>query len=285
MAAFHFAARKDGFSGNMCKKKSFAPKAVCFAPPRLTVAGTNPIRKSKKGENRRIALLDDDPKENENLRTLIDAYAAAHNYDIRCETFTSGKALLGRERFDLYFLDYVMDEMDGVAVGRALNEKFSGAITVCYLTGIEAAASEIINAEIGAVGFLTKPVKTELLYQKLDRFYSAAFGGRLQFKKEGHALETVFVQEILYAEAADKRTRVHFRRGEETYHHSFSEMERILSAYPMFLRIHRSYIINLLHVKSYDARNVMMQNGDVLPLKVRNFAATYRSFVFKEIND
>ena len=29
----------------------------------------------------RIALLDDDPKENENLRTLIDAYAAAHNFE------------------------------------------------------------------------------------------------------------------------------------------------------------------------------------------------------------
>ena len=230
----------------------------------------------------RIALLDDDPKENDNLCALIDAYAARRNYDIICEKFTSGRELLKRDRFDLYFLDYVMDEMNGVAVGQALHEKYSGAVTICYLTGIEGAAGEIINAEIGAVGFLTKPVSVERLYQKLDRFYSAAFGGHLQLKK-GRATETVYAQEIFYAEAADKRTRVHFRLKEEEYHHSFSEMERILSAYPSFCRIHRSYIINMLHVKAYDAKSVMMEGGDVLPLKRRDFAKLYRSFVFNEI--
>lgn len=230
----------------------------------------------------RIALLDDDPRENENLCALIDAYAARRRYDIVCEKFTSGKALLSRERFDLYFLDYVMDEMNGIDVGRALNEKFGGAVTVCYLTGMEGAASEIINAEIGAVAFLTKPVSPELLYQKLDRFYSAAVGGRLLLKK-GLAVETVYAREIFYAEAADKRTRIHFRSGEETYSHSFTETERILSAYPFFFRIHRSYIVNMLHVKAYDVKSVMMNNGDVLPLKAKDFAKTYRDLVFSEI--
>lgn len=230
----------------------------------------------------RIALLDDEQKENDNLCALIDAYAARHNYEILCEKFTSGKELLKRDRYDLYFLDYVMDEMNGVAVGQALQKKFSGAVTICYLTGIEGAASEIINAEIGAVGFLTKPVSVERLYQKLDRFYRASFGGQLQLKK-GRVAETVYVKEILYAEAADKRTRVRFRAGEELYHHSFSEMERLLSAYPSFFRIHRSYIVNMLHVKAHDAKSVMMTNGDTLPLKAKDFAKVYRSFVFNEI--
>lgn len=230
----------------------------------------------------RIALLDDEQKENDRLCALIDAYAAQRKYDIICEKFTSGKELLKRDRFDLYFLDYVMEEMNGVAVGQALREKYSGAVTICYLTGMEGAAGEIINAEIGAVGFLTKPVNAELLYKKLDRFYSAAFGGHLQLKK-GRVTETVYAQEIFYAEAADKRTRIHFRLSEEIYHHSFSETERILSAFPSFCRIHRSYIVNMLHVKAYDGKSVMMSNGDVLPLKVKDFAKIYRSFVFNEI--
>ena len=128
----------------------------------------------------RIALLDDEQRENDNLCALIDDYAARRGYDIICEKFTSGKELLKRDRFDLYFLDYVMEEMNGVAVGQALHEKYRGAVTICYLTGIEGAASEIINAEIGAVGFLTKPVSAELLYKKLDRFCSAAFSTPIQ---------------------------------------------------------------------------------------------------------
>lgn len=229
-----------------------------------------------------IALLDDEPKENEKLCALIDAYAAGRGYEIKCETFTSGKELLARDRFDLYFLDYVMDEMNGVAVGRALHEKFSGAVMICYLTGIEGAASEIINAEIGAVAFLTKPVSTELLYQKLDRFYNTAVGGRMQLKK-GRITEIVYAQEIFYAEASDKRTCVHFRLGEKIYHHSFSEMERLLKEYPFFCRIHRSYIINMQHVKAYDVKSVMMNNGDVLPLKIKDFAKIYRNYVFNEV--
>lgn len=230
----------------------------------------------------RIALLDDEQRENEHLGGLIDAYAIRHGYDIVCEKFTSGRELLRRDRYDLYFLDYVMDEMNGVEVGRALNEKFRGAVTICYLTGIEAAATEVINAEIGAVGFLTKPVSPERLYQKLDRFYKASFGSRLLLKK-GYAVETVYPREILYAEAADKRTRLCFRAGEETYSHSFSEMERMLSDDPCFFRIHRSYIVNMLHVRSYDARSVTSVNGDVLPLKAKDFARIYRDFVFREI--
>ena len=230
----------------------------------------------------RIALLDDEQKENERLSELIADHAIRHGYDIVCEKFTSGKELLRRDRFDLYFLDYVMDEMNGVEVGRALYQKFRGAVTICYLTGIEAAATEVINAEIGAVGFLKKPVSAELLYQKLDRFYKASFSGRLQLKK-GLSVETVYAREIIYAEAADKRTRVHFSFGEETYHHSFSAMERILSDYPSFFRIHRSYIVNMLHVRSYDVKSVMMTNGDVLPLKAKDFAKIYRCFIFNEM--
>lgn len=229
-----------------------------------------------------IALLDDDPRENENLYSLINAYAILRKYDISCEQFTSGRALLSRERFDLYFLDYVMDEMDGVAVGQALCEKFGGAVTICYLTGIETAAVEVINAGVGAAGFLTKPVSTELLYRKLDSFYNENFGGRLQLKK-GRSTETVYTREIIYAEAADKRTIIRFPAGEETYHHSFSETERILSVHPAFFRIHRSYIVNMQHVKSYDTKSVMMDNGDVLPLKNADFAKTYRNFIFNEI--
>ena len=225
----------------------------------------------------RIALLDDEQKENENLYALINAYAMQRGYDIKCETFTSGKALLARDRFDLYFLDYVMNEMK-----RGRDKKFNGAVTICYLTGIAAAATAVINAEIGAVGFLEKPVSAKLLYEKLDRFYKSSFGGRLLLKN-GLSVETVYAREILYAEAADKRTRVHFRVGEATYRHSFSEMERILSDNPSFFRIHRSYIINMLHVKSYDVKNVMMINGDVLPLKAKDFAKVYRNFIFNEI--
>ena len=78
-----------------------------------------------------IALLDDEMHENENLRAMIKVYAFERNYDIHCETFTDGRELLKRDRFDLYFLDFRMDGMDGIEVAKALKEKYNNAVTIC----------------------------------------------------------------------------------------------------------------------------------------------------------
>lgn len=227
----------------------------------------------------RVALLDDEPRENENLRTMVERYAAQHDYDIHCETFTDGRTLLEAERFDLYFLDYRMDGMDGVAVGRALFDRYQKTVSICYLTGVEAAAVDVINAQIGAVGFLKKPVTQETLHPLLDRVCIDAFEGRLLLKK-GRLKEAVNVNRILYLEAANKLTRVHFQNGEEAYSHPFTELERLLTPYPAFIRIHRSFIVNMTFIKAYDAKKVLLTDGTVLPLKSNKFEKRYRDFVF-----
>ena len=226
-----------------------------------------------------IALLDDERAENENLKGLIDAYALKNGYDIRCDTFTSGADLLKEEKFDLYFLDYIMDEMDGIEVAKALKKKFSSAVTICFLTSYEKAAAEVINQQIYADGFLSKPVSREALREMLDRFYNTSFFKRLELKKGG-AYKTVYPQDILYVEASGKRSTVHFYDSAEEFNYLLSDIENDFLPKELFCRIHRSYIINMMFVSSYDAKTVTLKNGEVLPLKTRDFRLTYRKFNF-----
>ncbi len=230
----------------------------------------------------RIALCDDESASNEMLRALIDDYALKHDYDIRCDTYVSGRKLLEKDRYDLYFLDYFMDEMDGLAVAAALNEKFNSAVTVCFLTNYESAAIEIINRQIYADGFLKKPVEPKLLYDKLDKFYKTSSWGRLELK-QGRSFRTVFARDILYIEADKKSSVVNFADSAETFSHMLSEMEQLLSGGKMFIRIHRSYIVNMMHIASYDAKSVTLTNGVVLPLKAKDFQKTYREFIFNQM--
>ena len=78
----------------------------------------------------RIAICDDEAHETVHLEQLIAAYAFKHDYDLQCERFTDGRDLLQREKFDLYFLDFYMAPMDGIAVAQALKEKFSHAVNL-----------------------------------------------------------------------------------------------------------------------------------------------------------
>ena len=228
----------------------------------------------------RIAICDDELQETLHLEQLIKTYAFQHDYDLQCERFTDGRDLLQREKFDLYFLDFYMEPMDGIAVAQALKEKFSHAVTVCYLTSYEGAAMQIINHRIYADGFLKKPVEPKLLYDKLEQFYRASFSGRLELKK-GKGYQTVYTQDVLYIEADGKRSTFHFADHTESYNYLLTKLESEVLHNVCFYRIHRSFIVNLQYVLRYDSKTVTLTDGTVLPLKTRNFRDVYRDYLFQ----
>ena len=226
----------------------------------------------------RIALCDDEARETAQLEQLIRAYAFSRNYDLQCERFQSGRDLLQRDKFDLYFLDFCMDEMNGIDVAKALKEKYSHAVTICYLTNYDAAAAQIINQGIHADGFLKKPVDAKQLEEKLDQFYRLSFFNRLELR-QGKRFQTVFAQDILYAEADNKQIRLHLFDRVEDYNYLLRDFESLLPA-GLFFRVQRSYLVNLQYIDSYDAKSVRLKNGETLPLKSKDFQKAYHNFMF-----
>jgi len=226
----------------------------------------------------RIALLDDEARETEQLEQLIRAYGFSRNYDLQCERFQSGSELLQRDKFDLYFLDFCMDGMNGIDVAKALKEKYSHAVTICYLTNYDAAAAQIINQGIHADGFLKKPVDQKQLEEKLDQFYRLSFFNRLELR-QGKRFQTVFAQDILYAEADNKQIRLHLFDRVEDYNYLLRDFESLLPA-GLFFRVQRSYLVNLQYIDSYDAKSVRLKNGETLPLKSKDFQKAYHNYMF-----
>ena len=54
-------------------------------------------------------------------------------------------------------------------------------------------------------------------------------------------------------------------------------MESALPA-DRFMRVHRSYIVNLSHVTGYSRSRVMLDNGEYVPVSV-NYRDSFREFV------
>lgn len=226
-----------------------------------------------------IAICDDEIFETEQLCALIDAYARQRDYDIHCKQFHSGAQLLQEEKFDLYFLDYMIGDMNGVELALALRTKFSQAVTICYLTNFESAATEVINHQVYADGFLKKPVEKALLYEKLDLFCRESMTRRVLLKK-GTRQQTVYLQEIIYIEADGKRSLLHTATGVQDFNYLLSEIEALFAPSKCFVRVHRSYMVNLAFVTSFDAKSVTLRGGITLPLKNKNFRAIYRDYLF-----
>ncbi|MBQ7638791.1 MAG: response regulator transcription factor [Clostridia bacterium] len=229
----------------------------------------------------RIAVCDDEKTENERLKRMIYGYAAERGRDIVCDCFVSGNELLEREKYDVYFLDYAMPGMNGADLAEKLKNKYSNAVTICFLTSYERAAVEVINKIIYAEAFLVKPADPERLNEVLERLYSRSYFRRVVLKKE-KAARVVYPQEVLYVEARNKVCRFCFFDSFEEFPYKITELEKNCLPEELFFRVHRSYIVNLMHVSAYDKKGVTVSNGSVIPMsRFREFQQAFSSYNFR----
>lgn len=226
----------------------------------------------------RIALCDDESRINSEMEKLISEYSFENDVDMVCEKYTSGEELLKADRYDLYFLDYMMDGLNGVQTARRLFEKFNNSVTVCFLTSYETAAGEVINNRVYADGFLTKPVDREKLFDKLGQLCGASYFNRIVIKS-GSGIEVIYPGDIIYVEAMKKNTVVHMRDEDREYTGLLSDFESKYLSPKLFFRIHRSFIINMTYVSSFNSRILTLKNGTELPLKrKKEFEKAYDEF-------
>ena len=110
----------------------------------------------------RILAVDDDP----GLLRLLTIRLRAENYEVEAvENGVQALAAAARFRPDLVISDLRMDEMDGITLLKELQSRWPG-LRVIMLTAHGTIPDAVQATQMGAFGFLTKPVeKHELLAQ------------------------------------------------------------------------------------------------------------------------
>src|SRR5580698_99700 len=110
----------------------------------------------------RILVVDDDP----GLLRLLTIRLRAESYDVEAvESAALALAASSRFRPDLVITDLRMDQMDGIGLLKELQNRWPG-LKVIILTAHGTIPDAVQATQMGAFGFLTKPVdKQELLDQ------------------------------------------------------------------------------------------------------------------------
>ncbi len=129
--------------------------AMPLASPPNTHLGSNK-RKA------RILVVDDDP----GLLRLLTIRLRAENYEVEAvESGALALAATARFRPELVITDLRMDQMDGIGLLKELQARYPG-LKVIILTAHGTIPDAVQATQMGAFGFLTKPVdKQELLDQ------------------------------------------------------------------------------------------------------------------------
>lgn len=185
--------------------------------------------------------------------------------------------LLRQCTFDVVLLDIRMPGLDGMALARVLS-RFAEPPALAFVTAHEEHALEAFD--VGAVGYLLKPVDEQRLHQLLSRVAPAPDDG----EPADHTAEMVAVTsrgstrmlartDVTWVEAAGDYVRLHTADGEgHLLRVPMAQLEEQWAAHG-FVRVHRSYLVALRAVREIvteGTRTTVRLNGCALPVSRRH---------------
>ena len=215
-----------------------------------------------------IAVCDDQIEELEKLTALLQAWQSDRRSDVRFQTFRSGGQLLDAaraERFTLYLLDVLMPGMTGMDAAREIRS-FDAAADIIFLTTSPGFAYESYG--VRAAEYLLKPINAKLLYPVLDKLYLREQKPQdgLTVKSNGMLVRLPF-SHLSYVEVNGKHLYFNLADGQvREVVGSMKEYEDALLTRPEFMRIHRSYIVNMLQIEELSPTGLRTFSGRELPV-------------------
>ncbi len=209
-----------------------------------------------------IAILEDNPNDLEKIQNDIQQFYRNGTYSIDSYTCTDDfLSSLKTHSYDLVFLDIILDEESGIKVGESVNA-VSPSTDIIFVSAHPEYFQDVYKAR--HAWFLTKPLDWYRFSDAMTRISTRAEKGTVNIRAR-QGVERVPVSSILYLESNLKHTLFHMKDGSiADYSINLAEVEKQLPEI-MFVRIHKSYIVNARDITKYNSRQVVLEGGINLP--------------------
>lgn len=219
----------------------------------------------------RIALCDDDLPFLQHLHQAAGQWFADHQIPFSCTDFSSAKLLLDSLqtiRFDLFFLDIEMPEMDGMQLAKQIRETLPDSV-ILFLTSHDEFAPD--GYRVQALRYLSKQTWKKYLNEAL----SAAMAqlekqesGSLAVSHYGN-LQRIPYREILYIRHIARYCQIVTRAGKTIQDERGSKKLFEIIGDERFIFIDRGAFINLDYIQRIENGQAVMTNNDSLPISRR----------------
>lgn len=183
-------------------------------------------------------------------------------------------------KIQLILLDIEMPGMSGIE----LMDKITYLPQVIFTTGNKEYAYEAFEYDI--TDFLKKPItgdrfskaidKVVDIASKQDQTASASVANELYLKTDGRFVRLAY-DDILYFENVGDYIKAITTHGNYVFHDTLKALDLKITN-PRFLKVHRSYIINMGKIKDIEDNSIVISD------KVIPVSRAYKSILMKSIN-
>lgn len=181
-------------------------------------------------------------------------------------------------KFDIAFLDIDMKPTDGFMLAKNIHTVQPNTIII-FLTNYPQFAAE--GYEVQAFRFL---VKTRL-DQKLIPYFQAAveqfrsIRKTVSFTLSGEETD-IPVSDILYIESAQRTVFLHLTQPSRLQPRLYATLNAMEDQFrPLgFLRIQKSYLVNMAHIRKFQYNTVTLSNGQILTVSEKHYTKLKAQF-------
>ena len=228
----------------------------------------------------RTIIIDDENKAIQVLRNILERFSDDVEVIETANSVKSGLEIIDQHEFDLLFLDIEMQDGSGFTLLRQLPEI---SFEVVFTTAFNQYAIQAFK--VNAIDYLLKPINADELFESIRRVQKRKIikgkdahdrlakllkeqeVSKLAIKERGK-ITFVDIKDLIYLKADGVYSEIYCKNG-STFVTSYNlgHYEKLIGD-DGFIRIHRSYLINLNEVSEYLTidHQVVLNNGTMLPV-------------------
>lgn len=232
----------------------------------------------------KIAVCDDEKVICDYLEKRITDYLARVDEDAEISVFYDSAPLLETCKksndFDIIFLDIKMKTINGVDCAKLLRENDVNSLIVFVTSSAEYVFS---GYEVKAFRYI---LKTDLV-NAFDRIFGECLTELKKNTDKVFSLKTTSVvkniplNDILYFESNKRVLIVHTKGEDLSFYGKLDDIEDSLKN-DNFIRIHQSFLVNALKIRSVSKTEVELKNGDVLPVSKSRATAVKEAYLWSK---
>lgn len=223
----------------------------------------------------RIACCDDEKQQLELYKTMFTNIEMRQDIKLNVEYFLSGNFMLERFQseknpFDLVYLDMDMDEKSGLDLAKEIRQNYHSDCLILFLTNYPKYMQS--SFDVRAFQYMIKPVQFEEFERKFNaarKYLEKDDKNRVVLKIDEDNV-VFFTNEIYYIEKekSSKQFLVYLEDKCVVAKGVLSAIENQLLE-QHFMRTHRSYLVNMKHIRRIQKNDLVLSNGNLVPISRR----------------
>jgi len=206
-------------------------------------------------------IVDDEPV----ARAILTSFVAKiPNLELvkSCKNAMEAFDVANKQSIDIFFLDIKMPDISGLSLAKSISKNSKIIFTTAYRE------YAIDGFNLQALDYLLKPIAFDRFLQAINKYFEGvSYIGReiktaeilvkndFIFVRSDRKMVKINFDEIMYIESLSDYIKIHLAASTITTRETISNIETKLPT-KNFLRIHRSYIVNLKKMSSYTNEHI-----------------------------